>query len=79
MKKLTRFYSNPEYALNCIEDKELTLIKANKLNDPMDCIYGTTATIPAFEEIKKWYWENKQQFDEDPNNSQNAKGMQKIL
>ena len=33
---LTRFYGNWEYALDCIEDKRLTLIRPDKFNDPMD-------------------------------------------
>ena len=65
MKKLTRFYGNPEYGLDCIENKQLTFIRPDKLNDPMDCVYATVTTIPTLQAVKQYASENNKIFYED--------------
>ena len=35
-KTLVRFYSNPEWAIDCLEDKEIAAPRASLLNDPFD-------------------------------------------
>ena len=59
-----RFYGNPEFALDCIENKQLTLIHTSKFNDPFDPVLDFTLECDwNYDSFIQWVVSNKKQLD----------------
>lgn len=57
-----RFYGNPEFALDCIENKQLTLIHTSKFNDPFDPVLDFVLECDwDYDSFIEWVQKNKGQ------------------